>query len=353
MNDDLTIPRFQLNPATLFPGADGISGTADDVRPFNNFLQQQTMLNKYGMPLWITPNAVIDSLSSTISVSGNSVTVNACFSNDGDAAIGSPVYVTLYSDSLLTNVIATDSALVQVGPGGSECVSVTVSDGSIYSGMQKIFVRINDRNGIFPYQPECDETDNVMSFVNPLAMRKDATLMTTPVFPHNGTYPNPVSVLYNEEIRYDIRAVNANHFSGIIIVTDTIPANLKYVPGSAMPINGTTLIDSLSVNTSNVLQWEFINVAPRDTVYASFRATPVNGAAASQPLFINRAWVNLDGLLIPTNSTFHQGAGISITTFSAGFGGNIYNAGEQALDYMTSPRSGVVIVPDDGYRFAG
>ena len=43
---------------------------------------------------------------------------------------------------------------------------------------------------------------------------KDATLLLTPPFPHNGTYPNPVSVLYNEEIRYDITAINANPTQG-------------------------------------------------------------------------------------------------------------------------------------------
>ena len=40
-------------------------------------------------------------------------------------------------------------------------------------------------------------------------------------------------------------------------------------------------------------------------------------------------------------------------TFSASLGGNIYNAGEQAIDYRATPSSGIVIAPDDGYVFAG
>ena len=40
-------------------------------------------------------------------------------------------------------------------------------------------------------------------------------------------------------------------------------------------------------------------------------------------------------------------------TFSKGLGGNIYNATEQVLDYMSKPASGVVIAPDEGYVFAG
>ena len=40
-------------------------------------------------------------------------------------------------------------------------------------------------------------------------------------------------------------------------------------------------------------------------------------------------------------------------TFSASYGGNIYNAGEQALDYKATPSSGIIIAPDEGYVFAG
>jgi uncharacterized repeat protein (TIGR02543 family) len=84
------------------------------------------------------------------------------------------------------------------------------------------------------------------------------------------------------------------------------------------------------------------------------RATPQAGSSASQPLFINRAWVTVsDTITVPTNSTYHQGAGVSLATFSAGYGGTIYNAETQALDYRTSPRAGILIVPDAGYRFAG
>jgi hypothetical protein len=36
VNEDLTVPRCPLNPVTVFPGRDGIIGTADDMRPFNN-----------------------------------------------------------------------------------------------------------------------------------------------------------------------------------------------------------------------------------------------------------------------------------------------------------------------------
>jgi hypothetical protein len=91
-----------------------------------------------------------------------------------------------------------------------------------------------------------------------------------------------------------------------------------------------------------------------DTVEISFDATPESGAVASQPLYINSAWVQVsDTLFVKTNSTYHQGAGIAVVTFSVSAGGSIYNAGRQALDYRTSPRAGILVVPDSGYVFAG
>jgi uncharacterized repeat protein (TIGR02543 family) len=42
-----------------------------------------------------------------------------------------------------------------------------------------------------------------------------------------------------------------------------------------------------------------------------------------------------------------------MVTFSAAYGGSIYNADPQAVDYSTSARAGVLVVPDDGYRFTG
>ena len=249
-----------------------------------------------------------------------------------------------------------DSANIQVGIGESDCVTIGFTKNllkNLNMTPNIIIVRINDRNGNFDYQPECDTTNNVMSFANPYAMKKEATLMITPEFKHDGTYANPVSVLYNEQIKYEITAVNGDT-PGSVVITDTIPPYLKYVPGSATPKDGTALIDSTKVNDENWLKWTFSSVPSKASRSVSFRATPVGGAVASQPLFINHAWVQASALpQIRTNGTFHQGAGISIMTFSASYGGSIYNANEQALDYMTTPRSGILVVPDEGYAFAG
>jgi hypothetical protein len=101
-------------------------------------------------------------------------------------------------------------------------------------------------------------------------------------------------------------------------------------------------------------KWEIFNVSSLADTTVSFQVTPQNGVSASQPFYINNAWVQVsDTLRVTTNRTYHQGAGVAVVTFSASLGGNIYNAGEQALDYRTSPCSGILVAPDGGYRFAG
>ena len=184
---------------------------------------------------------------------------------------------------------------------------------------------------------------------------KDASLLISPVFNHNGTYANPVSILFSEKVEYTVKMVNASHKAGTVVLTDTLPAYMKY-DGNANPSTGFTKTTIPGTPQRDIVEWEILNVNPFDTVTVSYEATPVSGACASQPLFINQAWLyTSDSLLNFTtkNRTYHQGAGVSITTFSAQLGGKIYNAVEQAVDFRSSPAKGIVVVPEDGYKFAG
>jgi hypothetical protein len=141
-----------------------------------------------------------------------------------------------------------------------------------------------------------------------------------------------------------------------MFVRDTLPPYLTYVVGSAVG-----LLDHGNTGETPdryFLMWKKPSAVPLDTQRLFYKATPVGGACASQPLFINKAVIIIkelsgDSVVLETNKTYHQGAGIALVTFSASLGGNIYNAGEQALDYKTAPRSGILVVPDEGYEFAG
>ena len=192
---------------------------------------------------------------------------------------------------------------------------------------------------------------------------KNATLLPNTSI-DNGTYPNPVSILGNEVVKYEISTVNPTLVDVDIVIVDTLPAYMEHVGvATAVPALPATSITTSSTNAPpyparDIITWKFEGVAPDSVVTVSFNASPAPGAVASQPLFINRAMVSIvkspgDSIHLQSNGTFHQGAGISIMTFSASFGGSIYNAGEQALDYMSTPSSGVIIVPDEGYAFAG
>jgi uncharacterized repeat protein (TIGR02543 family) len=369
INDDLSVPRYPVNPARAFAaGPDGLLNTPDDRRPYNAFLQQQTTIDATGLPVRLTPDAVADpTISSAYTVTGNTVAVRVGIINRGDAALGPPVYVTLYRDFVAPDrklAVGSEPALT-INRGDTGYVTVPLNMDTL--PVAKITVRVNDSGTAYPYQPECDSlTNNTMEitlFKPTLGreMKKDATLLLTPPAAGNGTYPNPVSILYGEEIEYRITAMNANPDSGTVIIRDTLPAYLRYVPGSEDWSPKTPCSDFKRGTIPgpperDTLMFRFDSLKTLEPVWAIFRATPASGASASQPMFVNRAWVTAgDVLHIPTgNSTYHQGAGVSTVTFSApAKGGDILNAAPQALDYRTAPRTGVLIVPGEGYTFAG
>ena len=351
INEDLTVPRYQMNPSTVFPNGK---------RPFNSFLKQPTMLNRNGDQFWPLANAAPDRSISDISVTGNAVTITVGIENKGNSALGSPIYLSLYKNSIFSaNLITTVQEIMQIFPGETGYITVHIPDMEPYMPFNELIISVNDDGVDFPVQAECDATNNEISFLNPLInllMKKDATLLLSTPVRHNGTYANPVSVLYNEEIEYKITAVNINNTSGQVVIRDVLPSYLEYVPSSASTGAGGTVAvgNTGGDNPRDTVVWTFTGVAPMETLTVTFRATPVEGVCASQPLFINTAWVTAsDTLHIPTNSTYHQGACVSNVTFSSNLGGLIFNAEPQALDYKTSARTGITIVPNEGYRFTG
>jgi uncharacterized repeat protein (TIGR02543 family) len=358
IKEDLTVPKELFDIATIMAGPDSTLYTTDDVQPYNGFLKQATMLDRHGNMVMYAPDAVFDESQTLLSMTGDSVSISFCIVNRGDAVLSPPVYVTLYKDSVKTgNILKTDSITEHILPDSTACLTIGLRDVNDLLPFVQFIVRLNDDGKTYPVQTECDCGDSIQARLNPtihLMMKKDASI--GPVS-NRGTYPNPVSVLYSDEIEYTITAVNANiNPNGTLIICDTLPAYLDYADNTASdPLkfkHGT----SAGVPQRDTLMWTFENIPSLDTVKVTFRATPASGVSASQPMFVNRAWVTAsDTIHVPTgNSTYHQGAGVSVVTFSApAKGGDIYNATPQALDYRTSPRSGILVVPDEGYTFTG
>jgi uncharacterized repeat protein (TIGR02543 family)/uncharacterized repeat protein (TIGR01451 family) len=305
------------------------------------------------------------------SVSGSSVSVKVGVINHGGKPITVPVFVTLYRQTLppqnydTANRMATASTSGTIPPNDTVYVTIPISDLTPFLPLGDIVVRVNDNAGTFPHLEECDYSNNEVVTPNPalyLMMRKNATLLLAdhllPVdsIRHDGLPGNPVAALFGDTVEYRISAVNVNIIPQKVEIADTLPAFLDYIDNTWVASHAAVFSNTSDVTNHGrrALSWEFINeVAAMDTVIVTFKTTPQPGVSASQPLFANRAWVMLGNRHVPTNYTYHQGAGISIVAFSAGFGGSIYNASQQALDYHTSPHSGIVIVPDEGYEFAG
>jgi hypothetical protein len=350
VNDDLTVPRYPVSPTTFFPGRDGLIGTADDIQPYNSFMQQQTVTDTTGIPIWLTPDAKpVAAISSTVYID-SVVHLTLGITNIGDAAIGSKVFVTLYKNSVAGAVMDVDSFDIVIHTGDTATVHLSYVDTAALNLPYVIAARVNDRYREFAYVPECDSSNNVLN----LGLMTKASVLNS--VPHIGRNSNPVSVLGNEQIYYTLRASNpASLNNEQMIIIDTLPAYMKVVNGSvSTPVS----IDSITVPYRHILRWVRYNVFSHDTVTVIYRATPAAGVSASQPLFPNRAWVTTfenesPQYITPTNYTYHQGAGVAVVSFSASLGGTIFGATSQAVDYRSTASTGVLVAPDSGYIFAG
>ena len=147
INEDLTVPQYLMNPARFFPNGK---------QPFNNFLQQQTSLNTNGDPYWTLSNIVFTKEPKAI-VNCDSVIFTGCISNKGDAALQAPIYVTFYKNNAIPqNIIAVESIQQSLPVNETLCYELILKGISIDAPSTDIWISINDRNGVYPYQAQCE-----------------------------------------------------------------------------------------------------------------------------------------------------------------------------------------------------
>jgi len=163
VNEDLTIPPNLLSPATVFPGKDGVLGTSDDVRPFNNFLQQQTLLNRNGNPLWVVPDYMLQPGWEIQVNDDNSATVRFCVKNIGNANGIPPFGISLYKNRRNpANLLA--NQFFDVVPAVEEeiCYELTVDHFEKIEGIDasEFVLAVNDNGKAEYIIPECDFTNN-------------------------------------------------------------------------------------------------------------------------------------------------------------------------------------------------
>lgn len=164
VNDDLTIPTHQLNPATVFSGKDGLMNTADDIRPFNGFLVQQTARNTNGIPFYLAPNVQItDShkIKYDYNIDGDSLLItNLYITNVGDAVLHAPVKITTYKDDVPSATYYTFDYPNSIQAGQTDTVSFTIHDFGSWLPIESLHIRINDNGNGQNFQAVCDSCCN-------------------------------------------------------------------------------------------------------------------------------------------------------------------------------------------------
>ncbi|MDR1525535.1 MAG: VCBS repeat-containing protein, partial [Tannerella sp.] len=163
IGNDLVPPAYPLNPATVFPGADGQLGTSDDVRPYNNFLQQQTTLSKNGTPYVKAADYAIEGVpTATLHLAGDSLVIQFCVRNYGDVQGQSPFYISAYKDARQQgNAVITKSYTDFPAPGQTTCYSVKVES---ISAINLLYLSINDSGNGKNVNPECDSINGLIIF---------------------------------------------------------------------------------------------------------------------------------------------------------------------------------------------
>ena len=155
VNNNLTIPNIQMNPARFFP--DGIQPHLPKIKqPFNGYLMQQTLLNKDGDTYWSLPN-IVWTTHPSVTVAEDSAVLAGCIKNTGAATLQAPIYITYYKNDTATtaNIIARDSISQNIKADSTLCFTFTIKNISSYAPITSIWVSVNDKNGVYPYQQQC------------------------------------------------------------------------------------------------------------------------------------------------------------------------------------------------------
>ena len=241
VNNDLTVPAYNFNPATAFTDPDGVVR-----RPFNNFLQQATTLDQYGRPFMTLANAsVTDNVESSYSNGEISLSYQIC--NTGSQTLTAPFHVTYYVDTYLGPVLSTQTVSSSLPLGGCITVQTTFSGNELenYPEMENIVVAVNDngtgvaQNG--EQQTECDTTDNFL-YIPPCPATRDtvtADICTGEPY-HDENFEVDASETEQAGTKYYSRAFQTEECDSIIVLqlevhpeydlyfTETIPEGTSY-----------------------------------------------------------------------------------------------------------------------------
>ena len=174
VNNDLTIPANNFNPATTFTGPDGVVR-----RPFNNFLQQATTLDQYGRPFMRLLN-ISATTDTSLTYENGTFTFSYKFCNTGGQTLSNPFHITYYANNYHGPIIRTETINDPLTVDNCMTFTVQFSDAelSAFPDLETIVVAVNDNGtGVAQtggQQEECDTTDNFFYFpASPCNIPKD------------------------------------------------------------------------------------------------------------------------------------------------------------------------------------
>jgi hypothetical protein len=165
VNNDLSIPKAPVHLSVALPGQDGLPGTADDRRPYNAFLQQQTIINKNGNPLWLLPDVnIVGQPQFYYYTPGDLLQVKVTITNVGQPRLSAPFSVSAYQNTVMAGkMIATKSYDASIAMGDTLSIILPIAKFSTFRSLNNLIIRINDKGNARYDQPECDYAGNASS----------------------------------------------------------------------------------------------------------------------------------------------------------------------------------------------
>ena len=164
VNNDLTIPANNFNPATTFTDPNGV-----ERRPFNNFLQQATTLDQYGRPFMRLLN-VSATTDTSMTYESGTFTFSYKFCNTGGQTLSNPFHITYYANNYQGPIIRTETINDPLTVDNCMTLTAQFSDAelSAFPDLETMVVAVNDNGtGVAQtggQQEECDTTDNFFYF---------------------------------------------------------------------------------------------------------------------------------------------------------------------------------------------
>ena len=171
INEDLSVPAYIYNNASTF------TWQGSTRRPFNNFLQQATIIDQHGNPFYAVPDLVMG--NTNISSSDGNTTVSFTYSNQGNSTLTAPYTITVFIDqpggTVLRTITVNEPLIAEVSL--QQQFDITMEELCQLLNGHDIVIALNCAGGGIAQdggqQPECDVFNNMATI--PISIEPDET----------------------------------------------------------------------------------------------------------------------------------------------------------------------------------